>query len=45
MKKQRMRYTPEERVASCEVLAELIAEHAALKNRLGNSDRGLGAAR
>src|SRR5438445_11187321 len=28
-----------------EVLAELMAEHVALKKRLGNSDRGLGSAR
>jgi transposase-like protein len=28
-----------------EVLAELMAEHMALKKRLGNSDRGLGFAR
>ena len=28
-----------------EVLAELMAEHVALKKELGNSDRGLGSAR
>jgi hypothetical protein len=28
-----------------EVLAELMAEHVALKKRLGNSDRGLDSAR
>ena len=28
-----------------EVLAELMAEHVALKKRLGNPDRGLGSAR
>jgi transposase len=35
----------EKKIQKAEVLAELMAEHVALKKSLGNSDRGLGPAR
>src|SRR4051795_2978165 len=42
---ERIAYLEKKIQTKDEVLAELMAEHVALKKRLGNSDRGLGPAR
>jgi transposase len=42
---ERVAYLEKKIQTKDEVLAELMAEHIALKKRLGNSDRGLGPAR
>ena len=42
---ERIAYLAKKIQTKDEVLAELMAEHVALKKRLGNSDRGLGSAR
>lgn len=42
---ERIDYLEKKLQTKDEVLAELMAEHVALKKRLGNSDRGLGSAR
>ena len=42
---ERIAYLEKKIKTKDEVLAELMAEHVALKKRLGNSDRGLGSAR
>ena len=42
---ERIAYLEKKIQTKDEVLAELMAEHVALKKRLGNSDRGLGSAR
>src|SRR5258708_3873454 len=42
---ERIAYLEKKIQTKDEVLAELIAEHVALKKRLGSSDRGLGSAR
>ena len=42
---ERIEYLTKKIQTKDEVLAELMAEHVALKKRLGNSDRGLGSAR
>jgi hypothetical protein len=42
---ERISYLEKKIQTKDEVLAELMAEYVALKKRLGNSDRGLGAAR
>jgi transposase len=42
---ERITYLEKKIQTKDEVLAELMAEHVALKKRLGNSDRGLGSAR
>ena len=41
---ERVAYLEKKIQTKDEVLAELMAEHVALKKRLGNSDRGLGLA-
>src|SRR5213082_2738103 len=41
---ERIAYLEKKIQTKDEVLAELMAEHVALKKRLGNSDRGLGSA-
>ena len=42
---ERIAYLEKKIQTKDEVLAELMAEHVALKKQLGNSDRGLGSAR
>ena len=42
---ERIAYLEKKIQTKDEVLAELMAEHVAVKERLGNSDRGLGSAR
>ena len=42
---ERIAYLEKKIQTKDEVLAELMAEHVALKKELGNSDRGLGSAR
>src|SRR3982751_5174397 len=42
---ERIAYLEKKIQTKDEVLAELMAEHVALKKSLGNSDRGLGSAR
>ena len=42
---ERIAYLEQKIQTKDEVLAELMAEHVALKKELGNSDRGLGSAR
>jgi hypothetical protein len=42
---ERVAYLEKKIQTKDEVLAELMAEHVALKKLLGNSDRGLGSAR
>src|SRR5258708_33284430 len=42
---ERIAYAEKKIQTKEEALAELMAEHVALKKRLGNSDRGLGSAR
>ena len=42
---ERIAYLEKKIQTKDEVLAERMAEHVALKKRLGNSDRGLGSAR
>src|SRR6202142_3200597 len=42
---ERIAYLEKKIQTKDEVLAELMAEHVALRKRLGNSDRGLGPAR